>query len=303
MKKILVAVLVAAASFSAAAQVTISGKGSAWFTRGTFGTQGANFLYTEPTSNINITAKEDLGSGLSARAVLETSIAGNTYGLNDGAGTQLGDRQATVGLASKVGSLDVGRNVHSQFLSIANNDPFGTMYGSIAGEIHDLRGLRMSNGMFATAQLGPNIKVAYDYSNRDGMMNVTDAKAMAVSASFAGVNATVARYENGVEKSTVVGGNAKLGATTVFYSHSDNEGALAATKKKGDLIGVSQAIGRFTAKASYGRTNTDIKGHSVGLDYALSKRTEVGIAFAKVDPLAGTNKDASHYGVGLTHRF
>lgn len=303
MKKILVAVLMAAASFTAFSQTVISGKGSAWFTRGTFGSQGTNFLYTEPTSNLAISSTENLGGGLTARAVLETSIAGNTYGLNDGAGTQIGDRQATVGLSNKFGSLDIGRNVHSQFLAITSNDAFGTMYGSVAGEIHDLRGLRLSNGMFATVQVMPGVKVSYDYSNRDGAFNVTDAKSYAISASLAGVNGTVARYENGAETSTVVGANAKFGPTTVFYSHSENDGVLAITKKKGDLVGVTHAMGAVTAKASYGKTNKDVTGYSVGLDYALSKRTEVGIAFAKVDPLVPSKNDVSHYGVGLTHRF
>jgi predicted porin len=78
---------------------------------------------------------------------LDTSIGANTI---NGSGTQMGDRQGTVGLASKVGSIDIGRNVHSEFLAITNNDVFGTMYGSVAGDVHNLRGLRVSNGVFAT---------------------------------------------------------------------------------------------------------------------------------------------------------
>jgi predicted porin len=58
-------------------------------------------------------------------------------------------------------------------------------------------------------------------------------------------------------------------------------------------------LGAYTAKVSYGDTNTAVKAYNVGVDYALSKRTVAGVAYRKVD--AAT--DVRQVGVGITHSF
>ncbi len=297
MKKITVAALLTAVCMAASAQVTLTGKVSQWMDNNQVGSTKTTGMTTEPTSNIAFGITEDLGGGMKARAVLETSLSGNTIA---GTGTQLGDRQSTVGLASKFGSVDLGRNVHSQFLAITTNDAFGTLYGSIAGDVHNLRGLRFSNGAFVATNFGP-VNATWDRSNN--VPGTADATSYSLGAKVAGVSATVAEYQQGAaEKSTVVGLSAKVGKTGAFYSHSDNKSATAGETKKGDLVGLSQSFGPVTAKASYGKTNTDVKAYNVGLDYAFSKRTEVGVAYRNVD-VAGTTADIKQIGVGLTHRF
>ena len=300
MKKIALAAVLAVATLGASAQVTISGKYSIWEDSTKTGGVRSGSVVTDPTSNINITAKEDLGGGLSARAVVETTL-GATNTVDGTSNTQFGDRQSTVGLASKFGSIDVGRNVHSQFLAITNNDAFGTLYGSVAGDVHNLRGLRFSNGTFVATNLGP-VTATWDRSNNGA--GVEDVTSASLGAALGPVNGVVANYTNaaGTEKSTVVGGSATVGKTAVFYSHSDNHSATVGETKKGDLVGLSQGFGAYTAKASYGRTNTEVKAYNVGLDYALSKRTQVGVAYRVVD-LTGTTNDIKQLGVGLTHRF
>lgn len=300
MKKLLIASVLVAASAAASAQVTISGKFSEWYDSTKVGGTRTGTMYTEPTSNITIGVKEDLGGGLAARAVVETTL-GATNTVDGSNNTQLGDRQSTVGLVSKLGSVDLGRNVHSQFLSVANNDPFAALYGTIAGDVHNLRGLRFSNGAFVATNLGP-VTATYDRSNNAN--SALDATSASLGARLGPVNAVVANYTsaNGEEKSTVVGANAKFGNTSVFYSHSDNHSQTVGETKKGDLIGASQRVGNVTAKASYGRTNTEVKAYNVGFDYHLSKRTEVGVAYRSVD-VAGSAQDVKQFGVGLTHRF
>ena len=300
MKKIVLATLLAATGLVAQAQVTISGKYSVWGDSTKTGSTRTGTMVTDPTSNIAFGVKEDLGGGLSARAVVETTL-GTTNSVDGTNNTQLGDRQSTVGLAGRFGSIDLGRNVHSQFLAVSNNDAFGTLYGSVAGDVHNLRGLRFSNGAFVATSIGP-VSATFDRSNNGA--GVEDVTSMSLGANVGPVNAVVANYTNatGSEKSTVVGANGKLGSTGVFYSHSDNHSATAGETKKGDLVGVSQGFGAYTAKASYGRTNTQVKAYNVGVDYALSKRTAVGVAYRSVD-LAGTTQDVKQLGVGLTHRF
>ena len=300
MKKITLAAVMALATLGASAQVTLDGKYSTFVDSTKTGATRTGTMVTDPTSNIRFGAKEDLGGGLSARAVVETTL-GTTNTVDGTSNTQLGDRQATVGLAGKMGSIDVGRNVHSQFLAVANNDAFNTLYGSVAGDVHNLRGLRFSNGAFVATSIGP-ITATYDRSNNGA--GVEDVTSASLGAAVGPVNAVVANYTNatGTEKSTVVGANTKLGNTAVFYSHSDNHSATVGETKKGDLIGVAQTFGAYTAKASYGRTNTEVKAYNVGVDYALSKRTAVGVAYRVVD-LSGTTNDIKQLGVGITHRF
>lgn len=289
MKKTILATMLALATVVSSAQVTVSGKVSAWIDNTK---TGGTSLVAEPTSNFAFTASEKFGQGLTARAVVDTSLNGNTI---SGSGTQLGDRQGTVGLTSKFGSVDLGRNVHSEFLAITNNDVFGTMYGSVAGDVHNLRGLRMSNGTFVSITPMKGVTVTADNSHNTTGAN---ASSYSLSAGAFGVNGTVATYTAGAEKSTVVGLSTKVGKTTVVYTHSDNQGVVNST---GNLIGASQAFGAVTAKASYGTTNTNVKAYSVGADYAMSKRTNVGVAYRNVD--TGTAIDVAQIGVGLTHRF
>lgn len=300
MKKIAIVAAMAFATLSATAQVSVSGKYSTFVDSTKTGSERQGTMVVDPTSNINFTARENLGGGLSARVVVETSIGANNT-VDGTANTQLGDRQSTVGLTGKLGSVDIGRNVHSQFLAITTNDSFGTLYGSVAGDVHNLRGLRYSNGAFVSTNLGP-VSASFDRSNNGAGQE--DVSSYSLGAKLGSVNAVVARYENaaGTEKTTVIGANAKFGTTGVFYSRSDNVSLTVGETKVGDLIGVSQGFGPYTAKASYGKTNTDVRAYNAGVDYNLSKRTAVGVAYRVIDR-AGTTTDVKALGVGITHLF
>lgn len=293
MKKIALATLLAATTMVASAQVSISGKVAEFVDSTKTGAVRTTSIAGEPTNNITVSATENLGGGLKARVVLDTSIGANTI---NGNGTQMGDRQGTVGLASGAGSVDVGRNVHSEFLAITSNDVFGTMYGSVAGDVHNLRGLRVSNGVFATLSPVKGVTVSYD---RTQGATGTDATSYGVNTSFAGVGITAARFEQGTETSTVVGLSTKVAGTRLTYTHSDDKGVV---NSKGDLIGAARAFGALTAKASYGRTNQDVKAYSVGVGYAFSKRTDLEVAYRNIDK-TGTSLDVTQVGVGVIHRF
>ena len=294
MKKIAIATLLAATTLVATAQVSLTGKISEFADNTKTGAISKTTLVTDPTSNITLSATENIGGGLKARVVLDTSLAANDP--TGGSATKLGDRQSTVGLTNSIGSVDLGRNLHSHFLAITNNDAFGTLYGSVAGDVHNLRGLRISNGTFVALSPIKGVTATYDRT-QNGVG--TEATSYSASAKLFGINATVAQYTQGTSKSTVYAGSTKVGSTQVFYSHSDDKGAGAHT---GDLIGASQAFGAVTAKASYGKTNTDVKAYAMGADYNFSKRTAVGVNYRNVDA-KGTASDVKQVGVGVTHRF
>jgi predicted porin len=310
MKKIALATLLAATTLVATAQVSVSGKISTFVDNTKVGAVSATSLATDPTSNITFSATENIGGGLKARVVLDTSLAANDP--TGSAGTKLGDRQSTIGLANRLGSVDLGRNLHSHFLAITNNDAFGTLYGSIAGDVHNLRGLRLSNGTFFALTPIKGVTATYDRTQTGAG---TEATSYSASAKVLGVNAVVAQYTQGVEKSTVYGASTKLGAAQLFYTHSDDQSTV---KSKGDLVGIVYPLtSNVVTKASYGRQSKDpllvvgpcgcgpqekTTAYSLGADYNFSKRTAVGIAYRNVD-VAGTANDVKQVGVGVTHRF
>ncbi len=293
MKKILITAALLATTALASAQTSVYGRMNATVDSTKTGAARVDSIVND-ISHIGFSIKEDLGGGLSARAVIETSI-GSQDPVNS-APTQLGDRQSTVGLASKAGSIDLGRNVHGVFTTLGSGDSFNALYGSIAGDVHNLRGLRLSNGVFARVTALPGVTLGAD---RTYTATGTEAVVYSVGGKLGPVNAGLATYEQGSEKSTVASANTKFGNTGVFYSYSDNQGV---DNYKGNLVGVSQKVGAYTFKAGYGKTNTDVKAYNVGAEYALSKRTDVLVSYRNVDKTGATN-DIKQVGVGVTHRF
>jgi predicted porin len=293
MKKIVMSTVLAATMVASQAQVTVNGKISQTLSNTKVGQVAAKELSFDPTDNISFTASETIAGGLKARAVVETSINGNNI---TGTGeTRLGDRQATVGLSNYLGSIDLGRNVHSQFLAVTNNDAFKTGFGSIAGDVANMRGLRVSNGMYISVIPVKGVNVALDRTYTDSNQEAT---VYSVSGSVLGANLVLARYTQGAESTNTYGANFKVKGTQVFVLRSIDKGTVSMT---GNLVGVAQSLGPVTAKLSYGTTNTDVKAYNMGLDYALSKRTELGVAYRNVS-VVGSN-DVRQVGVGVTHRF
>ncbi len=295
MKKIVMATLLTGLVSIASAQVTISSKVSAYADHSRTGSAATTTqLVTEPTSNVAFGVSEKIGRDLSARGKIETSLSGNT--IDGSSETRIGDRQATVGIANKFGSVDLGRNVHSHFLAITSNDVFGTLYGSIAGDVHHLRGLRMSDAVYVNVNPAKNLSLAYEQTLNGP---AADATVLAASARVWRFNTTVAQFEQGREKSTVLGVNTRVRGLNLTYVHSDDQGLV---NSKGDSFGVSRNFGHITAKASYGRTNRDLDAYALGADYNLSKRTALNLAYRTVDA-PGASRDVRALGLGVTHRF
>jgi predicted porin len=293
MKKAIISAALMATAVLASAQVTVYGRLNATVDNTKTGAITVNSMVND-ISHLGFRVQEDLGRGLTARAVIETGISSQDPVA--GSDTQLGNRQSTVGLAGKLGSIDLGRNVHGVFTTLADGDSFGALYGSIAGDVHNLRGLRLSNGVFARASVIPGVTVGMD---RTHTATGSEAVVYSVTGKLAGVNVGVARFEQGAEKSTVASAGMRLGHTGVFYSYSDNEGTAVS---KGHLVGVSQHMGAMTVKAGYGQTDRDVKAYNVGAQYAFSKRTDLLVSYRNVDA-AGTIADVKQVGVGITHRF
>ena len=293
MKKVLVALTLAVAGV-ASAQVGIYGRVGTYYDNTKTGTAAAVQGMANDLSHFGIRATEDLGGGLKARATYETYIQANSPETST---TAFGDRQSTVGIAHQMGSVDLGRSVHTHFLAISNNDPFGTLIGSSAADVHNLRGLRFSNAAFTSVNLG-NVTASFDRSTGA----TTDPYAASLVAAVGPAVVTYARYEAGAETSDVLAARAKFGATTVFGIASDNKGVTANTNR-GQLVGASHNLGGpITVKASYGRIENGIKSYNVGAEYAFSKKTYAQVLYRNVEGTTAAG-DIKQVAGGLVVQF
>jgi predicted porin len=302
MKKIVLATVLAVSAVAASAQVTLTGRIAEFVDSTKTGSTTVNSLVND-ASRVIVRAEEKFGKGLTARVVVDTTIAADDP--RAGSATQLGDRQSTVGLSSKFGSIDLGRKEHSQFLAIKAADPFGgATYASISTDMINDRSRRMGDAAFVGAKVGP-VTASYDRS-----MYTNPATAEATSWSLGGklgpVTAAAARFETGNDYTNLVTLSGQVAGVTLSTIQSEDKTGVVATK--GRLYGATVPVHGtpVTLRGSFG-TKTglaagEVKAYNLGVNYAFSKRTSALVAYRNVDA-GGTSNDVKQYGVGLIHSF
>lgn len=302
MKKIVLATVLAVSAIAASAQVTVSGRIATFVDSTKTGSTEVTSLVND-SSRIVFKAEEKLNGGLSTRVVVDTTVA-----LDDpkaGASTQLGDRQATVGLGSKFASIDLGRKEHSAYLTIKAADSFGgATYASVSPDVINDRSRRMGDSVFFGTKVGPVI------ANYDRSMYTNPTTAEAISWSLSGkagpVTAAVARFESGTDYTNLVTLSGQVAGVTLSTIQSEDK--AGAVETKGRLYGVSAPVHGtpVTLRGSYGTKTglsiSEVKAYNLGVNYAFSKRTSVLVAYRNVDA-GGTANDVRQYGVGLVHSF
>lgn len=295
MKKLILAAALLAATGLASAQTVVYGQINQYYDSTKTGTSRVNQM-TSDLSRLGFKASENLGNGLSARAVIETSVASQDPTGN--ADSQLGSRQSTVGLAHNLGSVDMGRQLHSTFLTISDFDAFGTLIGTVAQDVHNYRALRLSNGTFVRVNPIAGLSATWEKA-----MNATadDSSSMSVGYNTDTFGVGAAQFSNSTQKSTVLGASVKLGGTKVLASRSQNTDN--GTTVVGNLIGVQQELGGpLSVRASYGTTDADKKAYNVGLTYAMSKTVKLDGGYRVVDA-AGTSSDIKQLVAGVRYAF
>ncbi len=104
-------------------------------------------------------------------------------------------------------------------------------------------------------------------------------------------------------------GDIKLGYT---HESSDNGYTAGSQKDKGQLASIAYGMGPITLGYQYGyfnnkntesSTQTDVKTHTVGVIYALSKRTSTYAAYADVKNTHADTADGKVFTMGLNHAF
>lgn len=299
MKK-LVTVLALALATSAvwaqtAPQVSVYGKVRVYEESYTLGTASALTRLTNDSSRLGFKATGNVGSGITATAVLETGVA-----VDAPSATTLGDRTARFDLSNSLGSVGMGRDKHSAVRALDNFDVFGNAYGTIVGTVHNAQGSRVQNALFVSTAPVMGFTANWQMANSEtaGTANTTAGSIDYTQGPFA---ATFARYDDGISSSSnIVGAKFTMASTgtTVFGLYSSD--VASNVSSTGKSIGVSQAItGQLSMLANYGETDGGKTGRGVGVAYAMNKALTFNARYSFID----TTTDVTQYGVGVEYNF
>jgi len=317
MKKTLIALAAIALAGSAFAQstVTLGGKfGYAYESNKAGGVKANGFGVTD--GNVTFAASEDLGGGLKASASMDVRVRGRG---NADEGVKVGGRDATIALSGGFGSVllgaiewgndvvglaSAGAPTHgldngTVFMGGANTDiaryTSPAMGGfQVYGSLIDSFTAPGAGGMQKAATLrdGVQVGLTYNAGPLSVMGEFTNLDGNSVAANDKKVTRVAGAYDLGV---------AKLGAGL------EVDDAVGAAKTTSTMFGVSMPVGKaITVGATYGRAKIVGQGttaaYEFGAQYDLSKRTNLQVAYQKVDVTQQAPNDTA-FRVRLMHNF
>lgn len=301
MKKIVImaATVLALASTAALAQPTVSVTGKINIgiqktgddkTSLTGGADGAD-------SRVILSGTENLGSGMSAKFMLETGFKVDT-GTLDNTSNQLFQRQSWAGLSSsKLGEVRLGRQYTLGFLGSIGNMPSTYTDPQLAAGL-GFNGLGSRNSdqiqywsptisgfqVGASTQLAGDTvakteEVAVKYSTGPVAVNLTTAKVAGTTGQSYGLNAT---YDlKLVQVSTGIVDKAGVGTG------------------KGSFVRLVAPVGSAQLFAGYAHnSDTTTDAYDVGTYYSLSKRTKLYAVYG-----SGNKTVTDRIAFGLDHSF
>lgn len=269
---------------------------------------------------------EDLGRGLKGLFVLETGIAGDAGGFNQG--NLAFARQSFVGLQGGFGTVTLGRQYTSYFLTLSQvADPFAS---GLAGNAQNLmlppgaptglpattdpatvsaepdRVIRMNNAIKYTTPIlsGFSGEIAYGFGEITGNSDANRILTASAGYSAAPLNVRIAYYrktnrtDTDTMESVLLAANYDFGVAKVFAAYADNEWFIS--KSRDLLIGATVPFGPHNFIASYIRKTgrgisdgDDANQWGLGYTYSLSKRTNLYLAYGAI-----SNDGAAKYTVG-----
>ncbi|MEX0144539.1 porin [Massilia sp. LMS1-1-1.1] len=274
-------------------------------------------------SRLGLRGTESLGNGLQAVFTLEAGVQSDT-GRSDQAG-QLFGRQAFVGIDSPLGMLTVGRqyNLQSQALTDVA-DPFEGGFAGAATNLAGYSATRIDNTVRYTSpeMRGVTATVLYGFGEHTGV--AADQRSLGLALGYVNGPLTLrlARQSRAGEpgkadvNNTILAGNYNFGVATAFAGYGRNTGdgstmffaenpygatqaPAQSTDSRDAIVGVSVPLGATTLLASYvhkddrDAANRDARQLAIGATYALSKRSNVYVAYAHI-----RNRNDAAYMVG-----
>jgi predicted porin len=261
-------------------------------------------------SRLGFKGVEDLGGGMKAGFQLETGFCADSNTPNGApppnfctGGNNFMGRQAHVDLSGAFGSITAGRQYTLSFINLTTVDPFGTGLAGQTTNLFDASGSSAANprvnnsviyntpnisGFTASLLFGAGEQQGDWRSSRTtGASAVYASGPLYVGLAFNDINGAAgilgrkntnlgATYDFGVVKLHVIGQATKAAAPSPWVDARDV------------MVGISAPIGGGSLMASFNkhddRTALDQNADQIGIGYmyALSKRTSLYTAFARI---------------------
>lgn len=307
MKASLVAGLLLASAtgaVSAQSNVTVFGVLDAGITRETGGAEGAvTKLATgvQSGSRLGFKGQEDLGDGMNVHFMLINGFDLDTGKMRQG-GALFG-RDAYVGLTTKAGTVNLGRQCNPIFIALDSIDPFETGFTGSSTNLMNVGAARTNNTVtYATPKVnGLSATVMYGFGEKAGDSSLGRTIGFSIDYAAGPWMASLA-YDSlkatsfNTMKETLLAASYNFGPATVhamFETEKDDVGS----DFRDFLLGTSVPLGRGKLLASFvkkqDRSSTQRGGRqfAVGYTYGLSKRTNLYSSFGTIHNEA----DASNY--------
>ena len=324
MKKSLIALAVLAASSTAFAGADVYGQARISIDKAT----NSKMTMADRVSRVGIKGTEDLGGGMSAVYGMEWDLD-----LNDNAETSgpFSGRNAFVGLKGAFGTVLAGKHDTPYKLAgsadlfadtAADSQGSGSIIGSsvttsttvpTSGTGFAGFDLRATNALAYISPDFAGFHVAAAVTNNGASATaLTDSKSLALVYVNGPLKATYGYEKHGALtlSSTAETGNKfnvayKIGDIGLGYTYEKQDRSGTASDSTNQLASVSFGMGPITLAAQYGNRDhktaaTDLKRSTVGVVYALSKRTNTAVAYNH-DDANGTKTNTTT--VQLNHSF
>lgn len=262
------------------------------------------------TARFGFKGVDDLGDGMKATVILETSLAPGGVGANPYTNTTssttsqgtfnssnpfglLFDRQATIGVSGGWGSFDMGWNYTASFKTIKTYDPFDYKYLGIAGakssDYADRAGSMAYGGKFGDVSV-----IAEYYVNNGNKAQDVDPSTAPGKGRALAVNYASGAINAGFAYTVVEPGLVYATAPTTGITVTQNDGITHITAGAGYNFGdgkVSVGYAKKNTKAIAASDATDTNMW-LGASYNLSTKMAVTAAYysnAKNTGAAGAN--------------
>jgi predicted porin len=349
MKKSLVALALAGAFASAAQAQSIEMYGivDMGFVQESGGPTGPVTTPASPRGSINkltsgaqsgtrlgFKGTEDLGGGMKALFVLETGIAADKGGFNQGNGFA---RQSFVGLQSDMGTVTMGRQYTPYFLTMLVGDPFAAgMAGAAQNMLMPASNIRMDNAVKYTSPVFSGFSAEAAYGFGEQVDSVVRSRQLGAFINYSGapVNVRLGYLRKNTDTSAatktdeisnwILAANWDVKVAKLFAAVTSNDEAVYAPirplrNSKDYLIGAQVPFNKHTFIASYiykdggdGMTG-NANQVALGYTYTMSKRTNLYAAWGRINngtniPLTVGNNSELGYGdkalnLGIRHIF
>lgn len=271
-------------------------------------------LFDTPGSRLNFGGREDLGGGMAAVFGIE-----HRFNPDDGTDASAGKANfwngySWVGLTGGFGTLRLGRDYTSAFITVQNQvDPFGgdNVSALRPALLAGVAKVRFANGVKYFNTMG-GLSMSFDISE-GGMNNTGAADATTVNKPWSGSLTYAAgpvwlgfSHENPGgknDKLTTLGARFAMGPA-VLRAGISNGTNNANAKVKGMLLGANIRLGAGDIRLGYatlkvGSTST-MGTLGLGYHYDLSKRTKL---YANLGRNSKVATEKAGYDFGIQHNF